>query len=328
MSRFALVCVCLAALGGTGALAQRAGPKAVRQKHTWKIAPDLPSALKTMLQAVGTLRYSGVRIIETKSGANRLRHTEIVTVDGLRTRVEFPNGSPLHGQVVIETSKERRQFNPKRNEIQVFPPRREEAYGRIALMVTKRNIQADETNGGDIAGLGTELVTLSDKRGNPQQKLWIDPDSGMIVKREIYDRTGAVAASFEFTSVNLHPIIRGSDFNLPKGATIVTPDLIRRRLLKRKGFQDVTLPPDVPYKLEGARVQKLAQQEVLVQQYAGAGRRVTLYQLKSQIDPQRLGKLERPDLQIYSWQSAGSSFVLVGDLTDAQLRDLGRRLGG
>lgn len=299
------------------------------QAHSWKIAPQLPPALKLALGAVERIRYSGTRVIETKNGLNRLKHVEYVITDGPNSRIEFPADSPLHGQVIVETPNERRHYLPARNELQILPPQRDQAFSRLAKMVENRNVTVTELAGGSVAGLSTQLISIADKQGNVVQKLWIEPRSGMILKRELYDRGGTLQAYFEFTQVNLNPIIDQTEFALaPKGAQVVTPLVTLHRLMKRFAFQDVELPTNLPYQLIAARSQKIEDQQVLVQQYVGAGHRITLYQLKVPVDPKRLGNLERPDLQIYSWQAKGMSFVLVGDLSDAELGSLGRRLGG
>jgi hypothetical protein len=229
--------------------------------------------------------------------------------------------------VIVETPLERRHFLPDKNELQILPPRRKEAFVGIDAMA-KRGL-VEQGQGGNVAGLNTILVTISDRQRNPLQKLWVEPRSGMILKRELYDRSGAIEASFEFTEIGFQPVLRESDFKLaPQGVRISSPDITLQRLIRRGAFQAVRMPPDAPFRLEGARIQKIADQEVLVQVYTGNGHRILLYQLKGPVDPRKLGKLERPELQIYTWQSNGSSFVLLGDLPDAELRDLARRLGG
>jgi outer membrane lipoprotein-sorting protein len=334
-----LALMALLVLGATGTFAQLRPrrvfggnplPKAQRPpRRQWAVPAQIPPALKQALGAIGRLHYSGTRVIEAKVGANRQSHTEYVVTDGVSSRIEFPKDSPLAGQVIVENGVERRQFFPGRNELQVGPAQRDEAIQRLIKLVENRAINVSETSGGNYAGMPTELVSIADRMGNVKQKLWIEARSGMILRREIYDKAGALQASLEFTQANLNPVIRRDEFRLdPKGANVVTPERRLDEIIRRQGYQDVRIPAGTPYRLEGARMQKIGEQQVLVQQYAGNGHRITLYQLKVAVDPSRLGKLERTDLQIYFWQSKGSSFVLMGDLSDAELKDLGRRLGG
>jgi outer membrane lipoprotein-sorting protein len=318
-------------LAASSAIASAQGTSKVQrakaQSRSQKQRPQIPPALRMALAAVGKVRYQGKRVIEGKVGGTRQRHVEIVVTDGQRSRIEFPSDSPLASQVIVETPDERRHFMPDKNELQIMPPRREEAFKGIREMANRGLIE--QLPGGTIAGFPTELVVISDRRANVLQKLWIEPRSGMILKRELYDRSGAIEASFEFTEISFQPVINRSLFVLePNGANRVTPELKLRTLIRRGGFQAVHLPRETQYRLQGARIQKIAEQQVLVQQYSGKGHRILLYQIKGSVDPTKLGKLERPELQIYTWQSNGSSFVLLGDVPDAELRELGRRLGG
>lgn len=317
MRRFALVGLGLLSL--SLAVAQQPGPRGL------KIGQRLPASLKAALRAVGKTKYSGARIVV---GAKGQRHVERVLVDGYRTRIEFPEASPLHGEIIIETAKERRQFLPSRNEIRVMPPRREEALARIAQLA-KRRLSFKETQGGKVAGLDTQRVDVSDPSGQVLQRLWIEPRSGIILKREINDRTGKRTASFEFTQIDLTPQIKASDFALNiKGARLVTPEANLKRIAKRGGFLGPHLPDSSDYQLEVARIQKIAGMDVLVQQYVGKGRRITLYELRADIDPNRLGRLAPANIHTKAWRQGGSSFALVGDVDQAELEALAARLGG
>ncbi len=324
MNRFAAL-VAIALLGSLTVASAQPKRQVADEKPRFEIADRLPSALKAALKAYGKIRYSGSRIVEFKSGPDRQRHVEYVITDGFRSRVEFPDDSPLRGQVIVETPKERRHFTPKSNEIHVLPPRREEAFGRIANMA-KRRFRFTQSGGGSIAGLSTQLVSISDPQGNVLQKLWIDPKSGMVLKREVFDRGGALQGFFEFQKVDLTPNIDPSEFRLqPKGARVVTPNLVLNRLIRKGSFQDVRLT-GTSYHLESAKIQNIGGRQVLVQLYLGDGHRISLYQLAASIDPAKLDKLAGA-LNTYAWQRGESTFALVGDLTDAELRTLARRLG-
>ncbi|MFI5386924.1 MAG: hypothetical protein ACHQ50_12490, partial [Fimbriimonadales bacterium] len=198
---------------------------------------------------------------------------------------------------------------------------------RLAERVASGNVVVNEAPGGLVAKLPTQLVTLTNKQGEPLQKLWIEPNTGMILKRELYTRGGVLQASSEFTEVNLGPRVDPTDFNLPRGARIVTPETKLDAIIRRQGFQNVRLPAGTPYRLENVQVKKIAGQEVLVQQYAGGGHRIALYQIRTVVDPSRFVGLPS-GVRTYAWQTGGSSFVLMGDLRDAELRELARRLGG
>lgn len=322
MRAVSALAVALSVLGGS-ALAQ---PQSANVHAPLQIGARLPQALKRALKVYGKLRYSGTRIVEFKNGPDRERHTEFVISDGPRSRVEFPPGSPYAGQVIVETPKERRLFNPAANELRVLPPRREEVFGRLAGMANRR-VSFKQELGGAVAGFSTQLVSVADPRGNVIQKLWIDPQSGMVLKRELYDRGGALQGFFEYSKVNLNPVLNATEFKLqPKGARLVTPEIILNRLIKRGSYRDVRLT-DPTYRLDSSRVQNLAGESVLVQLYVGEGHRISLYQFRRQIDAAKLDQQATGALNTYSWQQGGSTFALIGDLTDTELQSLARRLG-
>lgn len=305
-----------------------AQPAKKQGSASWKGLPNVaqvPASLRKALRSYGKLRYSGTRVVEFRAGANRQRHTEIITVDGFRTRVEFPQSSPLSGQIVVENPKERRHYFPALNELRVLPPRREEAFGRIVQMAKRFGFT--EQPGGEFAGAATRLVQISDPQGNVVQKLWIEPKSGMVLKRELYERSGTMVGFFEFSQFTLNPTIDPTDFALaPKGVKVVTPAALLARQIKKGGFQDVRLI-DPAYHLESSRYQKIAGNDVLAQLYVGNGHRFTLYQLKALVNSGELEKQRRPGLNTFAWQKDGASFALVGDLSEAELKELARRLG-
>ncbi len=290
---------------------------------------DAGALLRHMLEAAPKLRYSGTRTVTLRAGIDRRVHTELIEKDGARTRVEFPKDSPYRGQVIVESEKERRHFFPEHNEIHVQPARRERAFQRLLRLANGkgagRRIQV--ADGGVVAGLHTSVLTLVEPRGNAMQRMWIEPRSGMLVKRELYDRSGAVQGGFEFTQVNLSPRIDGRDFRLDvRGAKIVAPRDDLHEFTKRLNLPEVSLPPDAPFQLDGVRIQKMGGMEVLVQQYTNDDRDFTFFQLRGAIDQGKLRKQAR-SFQSVTWQKDGVSSVLVGDLAATMLEDLARQLG-
>jgi len=62
------------------------------------------------MQSYGTQRYVGSRIVAFRRDGTDKRRTEYVTADGRRMRTEYPPDSDAAGQIVVETSGERREF--------------------------------------------------------------------------------------------------------------------------------------------------------------------------------------------------------------------------
>ncbi len=290
---------------------------------------DAGTLLRKTLDAAAHLRYTGIRTVTLRAGVDRQVHTELIEKQGDKTRVEFPKDSPYHGQVIVESDQERRHFFPAKNEIRVLPPRREKGFARLERMASgpgaRRRLHVSD--GGMLAGLHTELVTLTDPMGNPLQKLWIEPRSGVLLKRELYDRTGVLQGGFEFTQINLNPRIDGRDFRLAiKGVKVLSLRDDLRALALRLKLPEISLASDAPYQLDAVRMQDLGGQQVLVQQYSNDERRFSFFLLRGAIDPSRLQK-QAGNLRSLIWQKDGVSCVLLGDLDDTEMQDVSRRLG-
>ena len=111
------------------------------------------------------------------------------------------------GLIIVEDKAERRHYFPDKNEIRISGARREDSLDRLMGLFKKRGGQPKfvESPGEAIAGNRTTLVSVSDARGNVIQKLFIEPKSGVVLKRELFDPTGTPMGSFTFTKVDLNP---------------------------------------------------------------------------------------------------------------------------
>ncbi|MCO5295487.1 MAG: hypothetical protein M9921_01385 [Fimbriimonadaceae bacterium] len=290
----------------------------------------LPEALRNAMANGPKLRYSGTRIVEFKVGSEVTRHVEFVRRDGERTRIEFPPDSEFAGQVIVEDGNRRRHFMPDTNEILTLPARREEAFERLRGMlqlVRQGQLKVEASPGGPVAGFRTQSVALSDPNGNVVQRLWIDPRSGMILKREIFDRVGTRLGFFEFTTVQLEPIFRPNEFDLSRrGAREVTPEMQMRRLAKQSGLPAATLPADAGFQLESARLLRLGGEPVLAQTYLGRTARLSLFIVRNRVDERRIRTLAGQDFNVQIWTANNVTYALVGSVPKPQLAAIARSM--
>lgn len=291
---------------------------------------ERPEILNKVVAASNTLRYSGVRKVYMKFGPDAVQHTEYILKDGVKTRIWFPDEGSFRGQIIVETENDRRHYFPDRNQIEVMPPRREEYFMRIGRMGNRFPMKYVVETGEEIAGFGSKRVSMVSASNQPFMKMWIDPNTGLVLKRVVYGRDGSAQATSEFIKVDYRPSFKRSDFELNvRGAKVVTPRDRLQELIQRGGFQNVSFSPKDPYKLESARIQRIENVSALVQVYVKSDGRVSLYQVKAAIDPNRLKPRGRGDrLSTYSWTKGEASFVLVGELPQAKLRELAGKLGG
>lgn len=292
---------------------------------------DVPAVLRKAFLRGRSVRYTGTRVVMFRRGPETIQHSEYVIRDGPRLRIEFPRESEFGGQIIVETKNERRHYFPDRNEIQVLPPRREEAFERLARLVKsprdrfRFNTGPDET----VAGKNTEQVVVSDPSGNVVQRLYIEPKSGLVLKRQLFDDVGTRFGGFEFTEVDLNPRIRNDVFRLARrGARVVTPTQLLEELARREGFRPVVLPPTDGVKLEWSGIWKIDGEDVLTQSYAVSDGRLSLFQLKRIVSPEKLSKFARGRVKFVYWRKDGRTFVLVGNRSAEELRRLAEPIAG
>ncbi len=282
------------------------------------------------LMAQRKLRYSGTRVVEFKLEGERYRNVEVVIVDGPRSRIEYAPGSAYAGQVVVETPRGRLQYDPQSNSIEQVPPRRDEMMARFVRMLREADrmkLKIQHGSGGAIAGRNSDLTTVADANGNLMTKLWIDSDTGLILKRELFDRDGSRAGYFEFQRVNFNPIIDPKDFEINrKGAKVITPEQRLKKTSADMGFDVLRLSPTGPWRLESSKVIKFGDKRIHQQVYSGQGGRVSLFHFQGAIDAQRLRRMAGRTLGAYSWESKGVWRMIVGDRSTEELKTLADNL--
>jgi negative regulator of sigma E activity len=293
---------------------------------------EVPPLLQKAVRAASSLQYTGVRTVEFRTGPDRVVHDEYIIRDRLRSRVEFPEGSPFHGQIIVENDRERRHYFPEPlNEIRILPPRHVVTISRLDTMIqsAQRRGFTFQVGGSErIVGLSTRQVQFVDPQGNVQQRLWIDQNSGLIVRREMLDRGGSRMGFFEFKRVNFRPNIREEDFQINRrGAKVVTPAQEARSLADQHGLTLRLLPRSSGFALEAVRVLRMGEQVALSQIYSGPQGRLSLFQTRATVDPERMRRMARGDYKVHTWQRGEESFALVGELDVSALRELARRLG-
>lgn len=288
---------------------------------------QLPPVLRQALRKGSIAKFSGTRIVEVMEGANRERYTEYVLRDGSKSRTWFPSGSPYAGQVIVEAADERRHYYPGRNEIHVGPARREEALVRLVGLGKRRGIKFAVKDGGNVAGRPTVLVSISEESGNALQKLWIDRDQVVILKRELFDAVGNRVGFFEFTEVDYRPKFSGSDFELErKGARVVTPRDELMRMAKVMNLATVALPESEGYRLEWVRRLPGGRVPILQQSYTKLGVTLSLFQAGAEVNLPMLRKVPN-GIESLTWNRGGETFALIGNVSGDEIRRLARLLG-
>ena len=298
-------------------------------KRDFGLMPDLPPILKKAVESAPKIRYSGLRTVEFREGPDREKYSETVIKDGSRSRSEIGTGSKNAGQIIVEDGEQRLHFFPDLNEIHVLPLQREEALSRLMrfLRPGPRKLELSVEDGVKVAGIETKSVSVKDKDGNVITRLWIDPESGMILKRELYDPVGAVVGGFEFTRINFRPNIREDDFKIDRrGAKRLTLSDILQKLCEQNDYLVVKIPTGEPYVLENVRMLTHGPQPVLAQFYRSKIGPISLFQVKCTVDEKIMQRMARPNTSTATWSIKGRSFALVGEVGKAELDRLAAKI--
>ncbi len=291
---------------------------------------ELPPELKEMFDRSKNIRFSGTRSVTFVRAGKVETHNEYVTKDGPNMRVEFASGSPFAGQIIVETSAERKHYFPDKNEIHEYP-----SFGKKQFEGFRGNFRSqrggkskfESSNGGVIVGLHVTKYQLTDDKGNPIVQIFIEPKSGMVVKRVIFDPTGNIAGSFEFVNLTLDPKIQNGSFKIfRRGAKIIRPIDDLRKHCTEFGLPALSLPKSSGYRLENVYVRDVSGRKVLVQTYGKEDSRLTVFMTKSGLDADDLKKYNRGELTSYVRMLNGVTIVILGDQPEERLRTLSNQL--
>ena len=282
----------------------------------------LPPVLRRAILVQESIRFTGRRTVTVLKDGLPNRHEEIVMRDGPQIHIEFPEGSPYSGQVIVENLTERRHFLPASNEVRVLPPRREGGLQRIRALV--RNGRVSTEPGERIAGFPTVEVVIQDGAGNTVQRLAIEPGSGMLLRQRFFGPTGMDIGGFVYSKVDLNPgSLDPALFKIERrGVQVTTPWDTLRKLARKSGYLPLGLPASTGFRLDSVRLAKLEEGAVLAQNYVGPGGRLSLYQLEAAVSPTRLRKQGKGVLHTLSWMNGGRTFVFVGPQDAATLAKL------
>lgn len=289
----------------------------------------LPPVVLKALSAARNLRYSGTRTVSFWEGSERRTHVEFILKDGPRSRIWFPPGSPNHGHIIIENGPKRVQYLPESDKVIESPSRGDDALRRLAATIRNTaRFKLEVAKGDSLAGFPTQRVSITDHRGNCFQRLWIEPKSGMVLKRELYDRIGTVVGSFQFTNINFSPKIQRGDFEVKRNVRQVRLKELLLELCEKHGFERLALAEDREYALQAVRVlNPKGKLPVLMQSYFGPKGVVTLFQFKGEVSPSRLGKLAKEGTSAHAWKAYGKTLVLVGEVNRPELVRLSGLVG-
>jgi hypothetical protein len=287
----------------------------------------VPELLRRSIESADRQRFSGLRRVEFRREGKTLAYDEVVVRDGVRMRIEFPEGSRLAGQIIVDDGQTRLHFFPDKNEIRQLPSRIDPATRRLRRLLERGDSRLRFRREGAvrIAGLRAESIAIEDSGGNVVQRMRIEPRTAVVLSRTLYDPVGTALGGFEFTRIDLRPRIRPDVFRIVRrGATLRTPLSTLAEAVQSGEFLPVRLGPESGYRLEYVRKIDAEGREALVQGYRKDAERITLVQSRRPIQEAQLKRLSSGRVQVHRWTESGRTFLLMGSVSQDALRLLVR----
>lgn len=290
--------------------------------------PELHPLMRKVLDSRGKVKLAGVRVVQHIEKGERKLVTEKILRDGFRYRSTILDGGEAKGSEAVEDENVRLVWNPKTNVIRESPPREREFFARFPRPGKGRGGgKPTESEGGKVAGVSTRLLEFSGPGGQVGSRLWIEPTHGVVLKMQFFDPKGALNGSMEYTSVQFNPDIPRGSFELNKpGARRITLADELRTAARELGMKAYRIPADGAWRLAAVRKMTPKGVKVLMQMYGKEGARVSLFQIEGDVDPERLKALER-GTNSYVWTLDGAKLVLIGNLSEDELRRLAAKVG-
>lgn len=292
------------------------------------VVQELPPVLQRMVEATKKGRYSATMVMERRNHKGELeKFKQFILKDGPNTRTWFPDDSKSDGQIIVETLRGSKHYFPNLQIVLMTPRLRDEARSRLMnLIESLRKVQVSE--GGNLEGRDASKVTFPAYAGQPVQILWIDNDTGIVLRREFRDKKGNIAFSMRLTDLDLHPKITDESFDLKvKGARQLTMLQYAAETATANGFLPALIRPGA-HGLELINVRVLSQKEKLLHQiYHSPKGIVSLFQAEAGNDLSKMAPPPGPGLSVYSWVYQGRSFSLIGNQSQEELKKLAGLVG-
>jgi hypothetical protein len=279
---------------------------------------DAQDIIARAVRSQPVLRYKGVRTVDVVVDGKPVRLVEIVSRDQDRSRTTYPADSPRKGFIIVESPRERWEYNASRNEVRRLPGHRLDHMMLRELMrsLVEGRVRAVAEEPESIAGRRTRRVKVADPQGNTMRRMWVDA-TGMILKSEQFGPRGRKLAGFVFTRIDLDPTFGYDEFERPgpKDARVVerpqdfdvewrvrTPDWLP------ENFAEV-----------GRGLRRLADRPVVMLHFSDGRKNFTVFQGQGSTPPDMGRESGRPGMADASRVFDGLWFVGVGRVEKSTL---------
>ncbi|MGC9316533.1 MAG: LolA family protein [Armatimonadota bacterium] len=286
--------------------------------------------LRRSIAARTSVDYSGVRTVVVFENGRK--------VHGVQQRIHCDAPDKLHivvvapeeqaGRLCITNGRVRWDYDPDTGRaVQTHVPH--------AKLVTQQRLREMERLGQrmklqyvgteSIVGRPVHVVKVYTREGLPLKKTWVDMERFLPLKTQRFDSHGQVRSSAYYTSIDLTPSFPPGlfDFTPPPDAKVVqVPSPGDRMPLakaqQRVGFQAALptyLPPGYHFQRDSAAVLEIGGRKALWLSFTNGADTFSLFQRPGSgpATPLHQGRS-------ITWEDGGFRFILMGTLSDEEMR--------
>ncbi len=170
-----------------------------------------PSALLQLLEAGNRVPYQGTQQIEMFPQGRRVCATATVAHMHRSTRTEIQAPARLRGMVILERGRERLVRRPGEERWQASPS--------VTILHPRyilRNYTIAAAGSGQIAGQAAWIVPVRSRAtGKLARKLWLDRQTGVVLRAEHYSWASRLIYVTQFKSIDYTARSAASQFEVP-----------------------------------------------------------------------------------------------------------------
>ncbi|MBI4278051.1 MAG: hypothetical protein HY660_06305 [Armatimonadetes bacterium] len=313
-------------------------------------APDPEEWLRLALTAPSRTTYQGQKTVIQWSG--RTSHAAVVRVyhrPPAQTRIEYLASGARSQRLVIDDGRSRWYYDPARRlAVREISSGTDGLPPTVNLHLLRRNYILQRGGVARVAGREAVQLGLQPRYpGRPLLRLWIDRETGLILRLERFDGRGHLEQLSTFTRVAYTPDLPAHLFawRPPAGTrTSAAPSAERvplDRLAARLGFPPLPLTPaQIPagFVLESTALLKVGRAQVGRLHYTDGLATLTVFQGRVAVVGGGRGRTadawgegaplqEQGGVRALSWQAHGRMFTLVSDLAPSEVLRIARGLG-
>ncbi|MGO8671037.1 MAG: sigma-E factor regulatory protein RseB domain-containing protein [Capsulimonadaceae bacterium] len=196
---------------------QTAGGPHAASKQT--ATPDPAQLYARSLTAESQYSYSGHRTtIYWRTG--RTLRVFIRHLSPSRRRIDYLSPDSTRGRVLVSDGRDEWQYSAVKGLLRHYRLPSKGA-DRALATETYRQLKANyilKTLPGTCSFANRKayvLVVTREKDHTPARRLWIDADTGLVLKREDYSEKGLLNLTIAFSDINYHPGLTPASFQLP-----------------------------------------------------------------------------------------------------------------